>query len=61
VREGNDELRQSFGTIADLYDRFRPGPPEDAVRRALPPDTLASPLHAFPAREVVRNVKVPVL
>jgi SAM-dependent methyltransferase len=40
VRDGNDELRQSFGTIADLYDRFRPGPPEEAVRRALPPDAL---------------------
>jgi hypothetical protein len=24
-------------------------------------ERLASPLHAFPAREVVRNVKVPVL
>jgi ubiquinone/menaquinone biosynthesis C-methylase UbiE len=36
VREDNDVLRQSFGTIADRYDRFRPGPPEEAVQRALP-------------------------
>jgi len=36
VRENNDVLRQSFGTIAERYDRFRPGPPDEALWRALP-------------------------
>jgi SAM-dependent methyltransferase len=30
-------LRQSFGTIADDYDRFRPQPPDDAVDSLIPP------------------------
>ena len=36
MRENNDVLRQSFGTIAERYDRFRPGPPDEALWRALP-------------------------
>ncbi len=36
MRENNELLRQSFGGIADSYDRLRPGPPEEAVRRVLP-------------------------
>jgi 16S rRNA A1518/A1519 N6-dimethyltransferase RsmA/KsgA/DIM1 with predicted DNA glycosylase/AP lyase activity len=31
-------LRQSFGSIAESYDRLRPGPPDEAVRLALPDD-----------------------
>ena len=33
-------LRRSFGSIADGYDRFRPGPPEEAVEWALGPQAL---------------------
>jgi SAM-dependent methyltransferase len=40
VRDDNDLLRQSFGTIAERYDRFRPGPPDEAVQRALPPEAI---------------------
>jgi SAM-dependent methyltransferase len=38
----NDDYlrRQSFGSIADGYDRFRPGPPADAVRWAVPPEAV---------------------
>ena len=32
----NNVLRQSFGSIAESYDRLRPGPPDEAVRLALP-------------------------
>jgi SAM-dependent methyltransferase len=28
---------KSFGAIADVYDRFRPGPPEEAITWLLPP------------------------
>jgi SAM-dependent methyltransferase len=36
VRANNEHLRQSFGEIADSYDRLRPGPPEEAVQRVVP-------------------------
>jgi SAM-dependent methyltransferase len=36
VRENNDLLRQSFGGVADTYDRLRPGPPDEAVQRVVP-------------------------
>lgn len=32
------ERARSFGAIAEDYDRFRPGPPVEAVRWLLPPD-----------------------
>jgi SAM-dependent methyltransferase len=35
--EADPGLRQSFGSIADGYDRFRPGPPAEAVQWALGP------------------------
>ena len=33
-------LRQSFGSIAERYDRLRPGPPDEAVRLVLPDDAV---------------------
>jgi hypothetical protein len=47
VPEEDPGLRQSFGSIADGYDRFRPGPPEEAVQWALDP-------FAEPERQVIR-------
>jgi SAM-dependent methyltransferase len=38
MRKDDELRRQSFGSIADGYDRFRPGPPAEAVRWAIPPD-----------------------
>jgi SAM-dependent methyltransferase len=35
-----DVLRRSFGAIAEGYDRLRPGPPDEAVRLALPDDAV---------------------
>jgi SAM-dependent methyltransferase len=40
VREEDAVLRRSFGSIADGYDRFRPGPPEEAVNWALRPQAV---------------------
>jgi ubiquinone/menaquinone biosynthesis C-methylase UbiE len=40
VRDSDDVLRRSFGSIADRYDRFRPGPPDEAVQRAVPVGAL---------------------
>jgi SAM-dependent methyltransferase len=40
VRNEDDLRRQSFGSIADGYDRFRPGPPEEAVRWAIPAEAV---------------------
>jgi len=36
MRKDDELRRQSFGSIADGYDRFRPGPPAEAVRWAIP-------------------------
>jgi SAM-dependent methyltransferase len=36
----NNVLRQSFGSIAESYDRLRPGPPDEAIRLALPDDAV---------------------
>ena len=36
--EHSEARRQSFGAIADDYARFRPGPPEEAVRWLVPAD-----------------------
>jgi SAM-dependent methyltransferase len=33
----HDELANSFGPVADLYDRVRPGYPDDAIDWLLPP------------------------
>ena len=40
MRDDNDVLRQSFGEIAETYDRLRPGPPDEAVRLALRDDVV---------------------
>jgi SAM-dependent methyltransferase len=36
--EHSEARRQSFGAIADDYARYRPGPPEEAVRWLVPAD-----------------------
>jgi SAM-dependent methyltransferase len=40
VSADRDLRRQSFGSIAEGYDRFRPGPPEKAVRWAVRPEAV---------------------
>jgi SAM-dependent methyltransferase len=40
VSADQEVRRQSFGSIAETYDRFRPGPPPEAVRWAVPAEAV---------------------